>query len=132
MDHNDFLGERLVNGVKVRVIKRPLTKEESRRIFHSRPFSKFAESQFGGVNWLINDEALVSSGKGRPCRMCGAVTRNEILLYETCPDCDGRCEAAGANPFHGKFLVECCGGPHRKGTNHTASKGCCGGKNHHR
>ena len=126
-----YFSMKVVRGLLVKAITTPLTIEKSRRILKDRPFSKFAESRFGG-NRYTNDGALVSLKKGRPCKMCKAVTRNEFLLYDTCPDCDGRSEAGERNPHYREPLPECCGGPCREGTNHTPSKECCGGKNHHR
>lgn len=126
----NYLGKGLVQGLEVKIIIRPLTKEESRRIYKRRPFSNFAESRFGG-NRYTNDSALVSLGKGRPCRMCQAVTRNEFFLYGTCPDCDGRSEAGRRDPHLELPLSECCGGPRREGRKRIPSRKCCGGKNHH-
>lgn len=120
----------MVNGVDVKIIIRPLTKEESRRIFNREP-NKFGESSFGGDRFT-DDDALVSLGKGRPCIMCQAVTHNELLDFNICPDCDGRSEAAGKDPHRPEPLPECCGGPCREGSNHIPSKECCGGKSHHR
>lgn len=129
MQPTDYLEKGLVKGLEVKVVKRPLTKEESRRIFKGRPFSKFAESRFGG-NGHTNDNTLVSLGKARPCRMCQAVTRNEDLLYGACPDCDGRSEAKGEDPHRPTPLDECCGGPCREGRGHTGPTECCGGSGH--
>lgn len=131
MQPTDYLGKGSMEGLEVKVIIRPLTKEESRKIFKGRPNSKWAESRFGGDRHATDAE-LVALGKGRPCRMCQAVTHNEILLYGTCPDCDGRSEASGKDPHFETPQSECCGGPCREGTNHTPSKECCGGKNHYR
>jgi hypothetical protein len=120
----------MVRGLDVKIINRELTVEESRRIYKRRPFSKFAESRFGG-NRDTNDSALVSLGKGRPCKMCQAVTRNEFLRNETCPDCDGRSEAGRRDPHLELPLHECCGGPRREGNKSVFSRKCCGGRNHH-
>jgi len=129
----DCVGKCLVEGVEVNIILRPLTKEEGRRLFQYRPHSKFAESRWGG-DWRLNDKKLVAQGKGTPCRMCEAVTHNEILLNGTCPDCDGRAEAGGKNPYLKVPASECCGGPCRGGRSRSAHRGtnkCCGGKGHH-
>lgn len=104
-DHpRDYMGERNVRGVIVKVIIRPLTKEESRKIFPYRPFSRYAESRFGG-NRYADDTALVLNGYAVPCKMCGAATRKEYLLTGECPDCDGRSEAGGKDP-HRKASVK--------------------------
>lgn len=125
MQPTDYLGKGSMEGLEVKVIIRPLTKEESQKIFHHRPFSNFAESRFGGDRHATDAE-LVALGKGRPCRMCQAVTHNEILLYGTCPDCDGRSETSGKDPHRPIPLEELPGGPRRGG--HVSHKKCCGGK----
>lgn len=115
----------MVRGLNVKIVNRKLTVEESRRIFKERPFSKFAESRFGG-NRYEDDETLIALSKGRLCRMCQAVTRNEFLDDGKCPDCDGRSEAGGRDPHRSTPLEELPGGPRRGGAKSTAKK-CCGG-----
>lgn len=105
------VGERVMRGVTVKVIKRPLLKEESRKIFPYRPFSKYAESRFGGDD-LADDEALIKSRIAVPCKMCDAATKNNHLLYGVCPDCDGRAEAWGRDPHRRVAAKECCGNCH--------------------
>ena len=104
----DYLGYGIVRGIKVIVVTRPITKKESRETFPYRPYSKHAESQFGG-NKYADDGKIVESGYGAPCSMCGAATRLVHLVNEVCPDCDGRSEANGRDP-HRKGSVEKCGG----------------------
>lgn len=102
------VGVRNVRGVIVKVITRPITKKESRKIFPYRPFSRYAESLFGG-DQLVDDEALILNGLAVPCKMCGAATRKDYLVFETCPDCDGRSEVNGKDPHMRVATKECCG-----------------------
>ena len=82
---------------EVTVVIEPLTKEEAREMYPSRPHSKYAESRWGG-NTMVDDVALVLNGMAKGCGMCRATTRTEYLRNDTCPDCDGRSEYEGANP----------------------------------
>lgn len=91
------VGERNVRGVIVKVITRPLTKEESRKVFPYRPFSRYAESHFGGNN-LVDDTALILNKIAVSCKMCGAPTVNRFLVAGTCPDCNGVSESNGFDP----------------------------------
>ena len=90
-------------------VKKPMTLEKSRKLYPAiRPFlvkngEVIAESIFGGTKRLdggpiIGDIALLKSGDGAPCTMCTAPTENIYLHDGTCPDCDGRSEANGADP----------------------------------
>ena len=86
-------------GNPVRVIIKPMTLEEARRVFARRPFSKYAETMFGG-NDLVDDACLLINGSAQRCKMCQAPTRNEYLEKGICPDCDGRSEYnGGVSPF---------------------------------
>ena len=85
-------------GKQVRVIIEPMTLEEARKVFARRPFSKYAETIFGGNN-LADDTCLLINGSARRCKMCQSPTRNEYLEKGVCPDCDGRSEYNGADPF---------------------------------
>ena len=85
-------------GNPVRVIIKPAAMEKARKVFARRPFSKYAETRFGG-NSLADDACLLINGSARRCKMCQAPTRREFLDKGTCPDCDGRSEYNGANPF---------------------------------
>lgn len=128
----DFIGEGTVRGIKVKVIIKRLTKEESRRIFKNRPFNNFSESPWGGI--FVKDEVLVLLGIGRPCCRCKAATHHKHLLYGVCPDCDGRAEAGGNDPYREVLASECCGGPCRDGKSPSSRPGsikCCDGKGHH-
>lgn len=69
----------------------PLTREEARELFPYRPYSKYAESRFGG-NELADDVALLLNELAKRCQICLAPTRNEYLVDNLCPDCDGRSE----------------------------------------
>lgn len=102
------VGVRNVRGVIVKVITRPLTKEESRKIFPYRPFNEHAESRFGGDD-LADDEVLIKNRIAVPCKMCGAATRKGYIILETCPDCDGGSEVNGKDPHMAR---ECCGNCH--------------------
>ena len=81
----------------IKVIVRPMTKEEARVEFSYRPFSKYSESRFGGDS-LFDDRALLISGKGKRCKMCQAVTKLKRLKDDICPDCDGCAEYFGLDP----------------------------------
>ena len=86
-------------GKQVRVIIQPMTLEEARKVLARRPFSKYAETRFGG-NSLADDACLLINGSARRCTMCQAPTINEYLEKGICPDCDGRTEYnGGVSPF---------------------------------
>ena len=93
--------ERKVVGEKqlkeVRVVIKPLTQEEARETYSGRPYSKYAETQFGG-NEMVDDLALLLSRDAKRCKMCQAPTRSEYLIEKTCPDCDGRTEYHDKSP----------------------------------
>lgn len=82
---------------KVRIVVRSMTKEEARRVFPYRPFSKYAESRFGG-NIFVDDILLLINSNGKRCSMCSAPTKNDYLIRDICPDCDGRSELNGGSP----------------------------------
>lgn len=88
-----ILGE---NKKEVTIVVSALTKEEARQMFPYRPFSKYAESRFGG-NELVDDFALILNSDAKKCPMCQAPTKREYLS-PYCPDCDGRSEYNGTNP----------------------------------
>lgn len=75
----------------VRVIIEPMTRAQARQIFPYRPFSKFAESRFGGGPGN-SDKKLLRSGEAIRCKMCRAPTLIGFLAGGICPDCDGRYE----------------------------------------
>ena len=85
-------------GKQVMVIIQPMTLEEAHKVFARRPFSKYAETMFGGNN-LTDDACLLINGSAQRCKMCQVPTRREFLDKGACPDCDGRSEYNGANPF---------------------------------
>ena len=86
-------------GKQVRVIIEPMALEEARKVFARRPFSKYAETIFGGNN-LADDTCLLINGSAQRCKMCQAPTINKYLERGICPDCDGRTEYnGGASPF---------------------------------
>lgn len=97
--HNSprFIKFQEIKGKKVCIIISEITKEEARMIFLYRPFSKYAESRFGG-NIYTDDVCLLINKKATRCIMCSAPTRNEYLTNGICPDCDGRSEWGGKNP----------------------------------
>lgn len=92
-----FCEKREVNGKRVKVIIRPLTEEEARKVFPYRPHSKYSESRFGG-NSFCDDAGLLINFYAKRCRICCATTRNEYLMKDICPDCDGRSESNGVDP----------------------------------
>ena len=68
---------------------RKLSLEESRDAYRYRPFSKYAESHYGG-SFCANDQELLASKRGFRCEKCLAVTLIKFLNLGVCPDCDGR------------------------------------------
>jgi hypothetical protein len=83
---------------KIKIIQVPMSMEEARKIFPYRPFSKHAETRHGG-NSLLDDKDLLRINFARPCTMCSAPTKKLYLVNDVCPDCDGRAERAGKNPY---------------------------------
>ncbi len=96
----EFFELRKVEGVEVKVVTRPMTLEEARQVYPYRPFSKYAESRFGGNN-LTDDFALLLGGNAVRCLMCQAPTKVEYLRDKVCPDCDGRSQLKGKDPHEG-------------------------------
>ena len=99
----DFFQEREMEGddgqrKKVRVVIKPKTKEQARQLFPYRPFSKYSESRWGG-DGLYDDICLLINGLAVRCKMCRAPTQNKFLEDGVCPDCDGRAEFSGYNPY---------------------------------
>ena len=88
---SEFYDEREIDGKKVKVIIRQMTKEEARKVFPYRPYSKYSESRFGG-NSLCDDISLLVGGDATRCKMCKAPTLNKYIIGCVCPDCDGRSE----------------------------------------
>lgn len=81
----------------VKIAVKPMTKEQARQAYSYRPFSKYAETRWGG-NTLVDDVCLVINGQARRCKMCQAPTKNQFLANGVCSDCDGRAEYSGYNP----------------------------------
>jgi hypothetical protein len=79
--------------VCVRIMNVP----ESRQAYKNRPFSKNAESRFGGDSYR-DDWWLLQHKMAAKCKMCQAVTKMYILDNSICPDCDGRTEYTGDDP----------------------------------
>lgn len=75
----------------------PMTKEEARKIFPYRPFSKFAESRYGGNN-LLSDKDLLHRGHAKLCFICTAPTKRTHLKNNVCPDCISSTEKENKNP----------------------------------
>jgi hypothetical protein len=102
MTLTDKVGKRVLEGRKgskeVHIVTEPLTKEEAREMYSSRPWNEYSESRFGGDN-LTDDEALLLGGDALRCKMCSAPTRVSYLNEDICPDCDGRSEYNGENPL---------------------------------
>ena|SRR3989344_5755752 len=84
----------------VRVVTQSMaTMEAAREIFPYRPLSRYSESRFGGNN-LTDDTALLLSRNAVRCKMCQAPTKVLYLSNEgICPDCDGRSEYNGCDPY---------------------------------
>ena len=81
--------------VQVAVV--PMTQDEAREAYPYRPFSKYAESRFGGGE-IVDDYCLLLNGLAQRCSMCDAPTKKEYLNLGICPDCDGRSEFNGVDP----------------------------------
>jgi hypothetical protein len=98
---SEFFKELEVDGKlghkRIKIAIKPLTGEESRQAYPYRPFSKYAESRFGGDTYY-DDVCLVLNGLASRCKMCQAPTKNKFLHEGICPDCDGRAEYNGKNP----------------------------------
>ncbi len=76
----------------VKVIVRPMTKEEARIVFPYRPHSPYSESRWSSANHLYDDTCLLLNGHLKRCKMCQAPTAPDLLRGEACPDCSGRSE----------------------------------------
>ncbi len=82
----------------VRVIIRPMTREQAREIFLYRPVKEGqAESKHCGYPLLLDSHELVKR-HARPCKWCTALTLRIHLVSGSCPDCDGRSELSGFDP----------------------------------
>lgn len=81
----------------VKIAVKRMTQTQARQAYPYRPFSKYAESRWGG-NTLYDDVCLVINGRARRCKICQAPTTNQLLENGVCPDCDGRAEYNGHNP----------------------------------
>ncbi len=81
-----------------KVILSPMTREVARRVFPYRPHSIYAESRYGG-DVHRDDISLMASGHALHCRMCTAPTTFGFLDMGVCPDCDGRAEVNGTDPY---------------------------------
>jgi len=84
-------------GKPVKVITVPMTLEQARQVFTGRPFTKYAETCFGG-NQLADDKCLLINGDATRCKKCQAPTLNKRLLEGVCPDCNGLSEFYGRDP----------------------------------
>lgn len=104
-DVSDFFETKRVGafGKKVKIAIRPMTEEQARQAYPYRPYTKYAESRFGGDE-ICDDDSLLLDGDGTGCRMCQAVTKNEYLIDGVCPDCDGRSEYNGTDPHDPKNI----------------------------
>jgi len=86
------------SGQEYWVAVRPMTKEQARQAYpYRKPYSKYAESMFGGDTYC-DDECLLLNRLAGRCRMCQAPTRRRFGVNGVCPDCDGRSELNGTNP----------------------------------
>ena len=94
---SDFFQEREILAKKVKVVIKPMTQEQARQLFPYRPFSKYAESRWGG-DTLYDDVCMVINGLATRCKMCRAPTKNQYLENGVCPDRDGRSEFLGYDP----------------------------------
>lgn len=83
---------------KVKVVIKPMTEKQARQLFPYRSFSKYSESRWG-ENELYDDVCLVLNGLAFRCKICRAPTQKKLLENGVCPDCDGRAEFSGYNPY---------------------------------
>ena len=83
---------------EIRIVTESMTKDEARKMFLYRPFSQYSESRLGG-NTMTDDVCLLLNGLAQRCKICQAPTRNSYLDNKICPDCDGRSQRNGVNPF---------------------------------
>jgi len=81
----------------VKVAIKPMTEEQARQAYPYRPESKYSESYFGGDTYE-DDTCLLLNGSATRCKMCQAPTKNNCLIEDVCPDCDGRSEYNGTDP----------------------------------
>jgi len=87
------------SGQKIKVIIRQMrNKTEARSIFHYRPISPHIESRWGGDAYC-DDDCMLENDHAKRCRMCMAVTQFKYLVSDVCPDCDGRSELGGVDPY---------------------------------
>lgn len=93
----EFFKVKEVDGEKCLVAVKPMTREQARQAYPYRPYSKYAESRFGG-NESFDDNFLIISEYGARCKMCQAPTKKEHLIDEICYDCNGYAEFNGMNP----------------------------------
>lgn len=80
------------------VVIKPMTKEQARIAFPGRPYSKYAETRFGGDE-LADDFSLLLSGRAVRCATCQAPSipgfLDDLMM---CPECNGRLENVGCDP----------------------------------
>ncbi len=88
-----------VDGItkEVKVVTLPMTMEEARKEFPSRPFSRYAESQWGG-NHIYSDTDMLQTGAAESCAVCHAPTRLSCITLGVCFDCSGEAEFLGYDP----------------------------------
>jgi len=100
MTLTDKTEKRIIGDKKreVTVIIEPLTKEEAREMYYSRPYDQHSESRFGQGNTMSDDFTKLLNGISKRCYMCQAPTIKDLLKENICPDCDGRSEYHGKDP----------------------------------
>ncbi len=81
------------------VIHQMRSKTEARSIFYYRPLSPHIESRCGGDEDHCDDDCMLENGYAKRCKMCMAVTQLKYLVSDVCPDCDGRAELDGVDPY---------------------------------
>ncbi len=87
------------DGKKIKVLVRQMrNKLEARSIFLYRPIEAHIESRWGG-NAYCDDDCMLQNDHAKRCKMCMAVTQLRHLVNNICPDCDGRSEAQGIDPY---------------------------------
>lgn len=92
-------GEEEINGKKVKILTRRMEREDARKVFPYRPYSKYSESLFGGDE-RDDDIHLIVSMEATWCGLCNAPTRNQCLHDGICPDCERWAELEGVHLYH--------------------------------
>lgn len=80
------------------VIRQMKNKTEARGVYPYRPVSPHIESRWGGDAYC-DDDCMLENDHAKRYKMCMAVTQLKHLVNNICPDCDGRSELDGIDPY---------------------------------